>query len=118
MNDADRLSLRRVNLTIYQGETYKHTFRYRDEFNQVINLEGWSARLQVRSSPSSELILYTAAGHMTVDGIRGEVKLVIPATVTAGWTWRSGVYDSEIFFDTEVEKFVYGSVRVKPEITR
>ena len=109
-------------LKIPQGETYRHTFHYRDSVTgAIIDLTGYTARMQIRASVESATKLYdsTTLGDITVSGSFGDVLLEIPAAVTTAWTFRNAVYDLEIIDGSgKVTRLVQGTVIVSPEVTR
>ena len=115
----------KVNMYIPQGDTYGHSFLYRDEDDAdvVIVLNRYTARLQIREKVSSTSTLYEAttdeADGLTITGATGKVYLEIPAATTAAWTWTKGVYDLEIISEGgAVTKIARGNVKVLAEVTR
>lgn len=92
-------------LDLYLGETFQHTFQYKDEDGVPINLTNCTARMEVRSvlDPTNVyLILSTAVGNqrLAINGPTGEVTLTIPATDTVPEkiTWDEGNYDLRVVF--------------------
>lgn len=111
----------KLNLIIPQGATYQHTFTYTDADGNIVDLTGYTAKMQVRASIDALTTLYdsTTLSDFTVSGPIGQVTLVIPSATTTGWTWRYGVYDIEIVAgDGKVTRLVKGTVKVDPAVTR
>ena len=56
--------------------------------------------------------------NVTLDLARNRVILNIPHTVTAGFSWKAGVYDLELIdSDNLVYPLIFGSVTVEREVT-
>ena len=112
----------KVNITIKKGTTYEHVFIYVDENGVPIDITGYGARMQIRETVTSAAYVYQAlsGGDLNIGGVNGELGLSIPYSVTAAFSFTSGVYDIELITPTgKVVGFV-GVSRVKttPEITR
>jgi len=113
----------KVHMYIPQGTTYGHKFIYKQASDEsIINLTGYTARLQIREKVTSTDSLYEATtedGELTITGDEGEVYLEIPAATTTAWTWTKGVYDLEVISGTgKVLRIAEGNVKVSPEVTR
>lgn len=113
----------KVNLKINQGETYRHTMYLKDSQNQVVDITGHTARMQVRSRVDSADVLLELStdnsGIIISNPTLGEFKLYISATTTANINWVYGVYDLEMVSPNEdVTRLIEGSVNVIKEVTR
>lgn len=70
-----------------------------DAHTVVLNISGYSAKLMIRSTARSPVILDTItvaaspATGLTINGPAGQVTLHITAAQTLTYTWISGVYD-------------------------
>lgn len=118
------------NFTIEQGTTVDKQITWKDPNGNPINLTGFTARMQIRSSVSSPTILHeftTENGGITLGGATGVIHILASATVTAGWSWpanpsqvlASGVYDLELVSPTGVvTRLIEGTVTLDPEVTR
>lgn len=106
----------------WQGKTYEKPLIFRDRFGQEINLGGYSARMQVRASVDAANFLVnltTENGGIVIDAPQGEVLLFISASDTAGLIPGSFKYDLELVSASgRVYCPIYGSFKVKPEVTR
>lgn len=113
----------RQTLHMYQGATYQHRWRYLDEDDNVIDLTGYTVRLQVREGTDSDTALIDATtenGLIVTDTINGVIDLIVPAADTTVLDFDCGVFDLELVHpDTiTVSKLAYGNVKMTREITR
>lgn len=117
----------RKQLVIQQGATFMLSFTVWDEEGGACvprNLDGWTARMQVRSSyesPTPVLSLSTETGGIVLTPAEGRVSLFATATQTAAIAAPAAyVYDIEAQ-QTEtgrVDRWLEGVARVTPEVTR
>lgn len=109
-------------LAIDQGSTLLVPFTLKDETGSVLNLTGYSARMQMRTayaSPSPVLNLTSASGTILIDANLGKLTLSASADVTAALPARRYVYDIEIVSASGfVTRIVQGNAVVSPEVTR
>jgi hypothetical protein len=110
------------DLEIEQGATFSRLFRWKDSEGVLVDLTGYTARMQIRrkfSSATAEYSATTENGAIVLGGALGTIQLTISATDTAALTCVSGVYDLELV-DSEgvVTRFVQGNVTVSREVTR
>lgn len=87
-----------------------------------LDLTGYSARMQVRSSVGSDTVLLeltTEDGGIVIDALTGTIELRVDAVASAAITWTQGVYDLELV-DTDgfTTRLAQGSVNVDREVTR
>ena len=86
-----------------------------------VDLTGYSALLQIRSSVSSAVVLYEAStvlGNIVLGGSTGTITLTISAADTAAFSWTRGVYNLNMSLNGVVTRLVQGAVAVSPEVTR
>lgn len=92
------------------------------EYNQPVDLTGYTARMQIREKLDSTSILYeltTALGNIVLDNSAKSITLTIPASATAGFTFTSGVYSLELVASGgQVTQLVAGAVTLVKEVTR
>lgn len=110
------------NITIEQGATFTLSLVWRDSDNALIDLTGYTARMQVRKTHRSDTVLLnftTANGAITLGGAAGTIEVEGLATLTDDVDARTGVYDLELEDSTGfVTRLIEGSVVIKPEVTR
>lgn len=108
------------NLTVEQGSTFNLTLVYKDQRGYVIDLTGYTARMQMRATVGASttvLDLTTANGRIAIEGAAGKITLSIAAADTAGLS-GSGVYDLELVNGLIVQRVLEGSYTISPEVTR
>jgi hypothetical protein len=105
-----------------QGSRWQRTINYKTADGVVIDITGWTARMQIRKSVTSSTVLLeltTENDRIVIDGAAGEITLDLSATETASITWKSGVYDLELIPDAaSAFRFIQGEIEVSPEVTR
>lgn len=114
---ANQIQINSVNSLAYTQYTNGGVV----EYNQPINLADYSARMQIRETVDSSIILYeatTATGHITIDNTNKYIKLVIPANITQNFTFSAAVYSMELYTTTEVIPFINGNLTLVQEVTR
>ncbi len=91
------------------------------EYNVPIDLANTTARMQIREKVSSSVVideLTTANGKLVVDNSLKEIRIIVPATVTAGYNFTSAAYNLEIIQGSTVIPLLFGNVTLEREITR
>jgi hypothetical protein len=91
------------------------------EYNQPVDLAGYTARMQIREKVTSETVLEsltTSNGKILINNTSKTISMILSAASTEGYTWKSGVYSLEMEKDGVVVPFIYGSVVVEREVTR
>lgn len=110
------------NFTLEQGATFTREIVYRDSNNALINLTGYSARMQIRPYKDSGDILVnatTANGKLSVSGASGKITIVLSPTDTNTISFDEGVYDLEIEdADGAVTRLLEGRVTFSKQVTR
>jgi len=111
------------DITIEQGATFRLSLIWKDSAGALVDLTGYTARMQVRRRHSSEdppaLSLTSAAGDIVLGGTAGTIVVTAAATVTDDIDFKAGVYDLELEDSTGfVTRLVEGSVTITPEVTR
>lgn len=113
------------NLQISQGALFRKSFIWKAG-GKVVNLTGWTARSQIRSTFLSSTILCdmtTENGLIEIEGLKGKVTLNIPASTTETFTFNisGAVYDVELCNPNnanEIISFVGGLVKLSLQVTR
>lgn len=91
------------------------------EYNAPVDIAGYTARMQIREKLSSPVVLETLTtenGKIVLDNTKKTITLVLSATTTAGYIFKTGVYSLELEKDGIVVPLIYGTVSVEQEITR
>lgn len=116
------MSAATYDFEIEQGSTLIRPIVWKDSSGNPINLSGYSAKMQVRQSVSSDdvlLELSTANGKITLGTTNGTITLVLTATETAAIQWRSGRYDLELTSSgSVVTRLLQGVISISKEVTR
>lgn len=113
----------KLNLTIYQGSTFRRVIRLTDPNGDAIDLSGATARMQVRETIDDEDVLLELNednGRATItDAAGGEITLLVEADDTELLDFTTGVYDIEIeYADGSVDRVLYGKATLSKEVTR
>lgn len=121
----------RYDIEVDQGTTFRKTITWKDSSSALVNLTGYTARMQVRASFSASTTiasLTTSNGGITLGGTAGTIALYISASDTAAFSTASpsnfadafvGVYDLELVSASgDVTRLLRGDFIVNPEVTR
>ena len=110
------------NFTIEQGATFTRDFVYKDSNNVVVNLTGYSARMQIRPSKESSTILVEATsanGKLAITPAQGKISLQLSASETDLAGFDVAVYDLEIESTSGiVTRLIEGAVTISRQVTR
>lgn len=110
------------DLTIYVGATFTRRVVWKDSLGALVNLTGYTARMQIRASvrnPEVLVALTTENGGIALGAAAGTIDLLLTNTQTAAITARAGVYDLELIDSTGVvTRLLQGAVEISPEVTR
>jgi hypothetical protein len=108
-------------LTLDQGANFNLELLYKDANNAVINLNGYTAAMQIRKAYDASvkaLDLTTENGGIVITGNLGKIAISATATQTAAIPSGEYVYDVEITSGGVVSRILQGNVNVSPEVTR
>ena len=111
----------KYDITIEKGTTFIQEFVYKDSNSQIIDLTGYTARMQVRQSEPSSTTIFnlTDVDGITIAPLEGKLSVRIEAADTASISAITAVYDLEIeATDGTVTRLVEGKVAIKQEVTR
>jgi hypothetical protein len=112
------------NITCNQGATFSRTLTWRDAAKKAIDITGYTARMQVRSTADSAIVvieLTTDNGRIdtSTSPLLGQVSLSIAAVDTAALAPGLYVYDLELVSPAgDVNRIIEGNFVVKAEVTR
>lgn len=111
----------KYDITIEQGATFAMTLTWRDESNALINLTGYSARMQVRQSISAPqtLLSLTSGSGITLGGAAGTIAISATPAQTGAINSMTGVYDLELESGAGVvTRLLEGNVTISKNVTR
>ena len=100
-----------------QGQTLDKTFTWTVN-NGPVNVTGFDAAMQVRSSWDSGTVVLDASDFITLGGTLGTVRVNIPAGTIAAINPGRYQYDLELDNGGTVTTLLAGVFQVNPEITR
>jgi hypothetical protein len=120
------MSAAKRNLTIEKGAKYTKTFVWRDSAKSPIDISGLQARMQIRETLTSDAFaveLTTINGRIVLEagGETGRIDLILGATITDAITITSGVFDFELYNDSDpddVNRLIEGVVSIVSGVTR
>ena len=104
-----------------QGDTFDQLLTWRDENQDPVDLIGYTARMQLRTSfdaESASLELTTENDRIVLGGTNGEVQLVVDAETMAALDAGSYKYDLEMVQGATVRKLLKGKFKVLSEVTK
>lgn len=108
------------DFTIYQGATFSRVITWKDESETLVNLTGYTARMQIRQRIGGDTLiaLTTENSRIALGGTAGTITLNVSATDTAALT-MDGVYDLELVSAAGVvTRLLQGSVTLSKEVTK
>lgn len=112
----------RYDITVNQGSAFKLNVQALNSDKTVMDLTGYSARMQVRETSASTIVLMSAStldGGITINSPGGVVMINISAALTTAMTWNAGEWDLEIYTDAaNVIRLVKGYASLSQEVTR
>jgi flavoprotein len=98
-----------------QGATFEREIVLRDENNDVIPLAGYSASMQIRTSPASTAVTATVTSVIASDTITISLTAAQTAAIPA-WNYY---YDLELANGSGgVDRLIEGRFEVTAEVTR
>jgi hypothetical protein len=113
------------NFTIEQGATFLREFTWKDSSGSAINVTGGSASMEIRYGDYNGTVAITLSSPagtgsgITIGTTDGKIILSMSAATTSVLTSSSkGVYDMFITLGTKTDKFLEGTVTIKPRVTR
>lgn len=109
------------NIIADRGATFDRTITWKDANGALINLTGYTAKLQVRQTYTATVVdleLSTANSRIVLGGALGTIQLTAPYTVM-NFPADQYVYDLELTSPaTVVTRLVMGSFTLREEVTQ
>jgi hypothetical protein len=116
--DVDHVTLNDVNSAGFSAYTSGGSLVY----YSPVSLAGYTARMQIRSTPESAdppLVSLVSPTGIVIDDVAKTITIKIDATATAAYDFAQGVYDLEMVSSGGVvTQLLSGSVTVMNEVTR
>jgi hypothetical protein len=112
------------NMVADQGSTFSRTILWRDPAKKPILLRGYTARMQVRKTADSDVVileLTTENGGISLGASDGNIDLYITDEVMATIPEDKYIYDLELVAPNSelyVYKLIQGNFVVRAEVTR
>ena len=111
------------NTTIDQGADWFINFQYKQPNGTPVNITGYTAALQMRTSPLAKTAVLTltsaVGGGLTITGNSGTIAAHATAAQTDAITNGKYSYDLEITSGAGiVTRLVQGTIEVSPQTTR
>jgi hypothetical protein len=117
----------KYSFTVEQGTTYQFDIVYRDSTESIVDLSGYSAKMQIRPdfadfTDESYITLSSSldsdGSGLILDGVSGSITVLMSATKTTDFNFDEGLYDLEIYSGNVVTRLLEGKVKVRREVTR
>jgi len=109
------------NTVIDQGADWFLNVTWEDTNGNPINVTGYSAALQIRTSPLARtyvLSLSSPSNGITVDGVNGLFNIHATSTQTADIAPGRYAYDLEINSGSVITRLIQGTIEVSANTTR
>jgi hypothetical protein len=90
----------KYDFDVEQGSSYNLTFIYKNNAGTAINITDWCARILITTS-DNQTITYTSGNsnsdyQMSIDGVNGKITLMLPASTTNNFAFKTAKYDFEL----------------------
>lgn len=109
------------DITVEQGATFTLSATWKDSTGALVNLTGYSARMQIRETYESEDIILSftsTGGSIVLGGALGTIVVTGAATDTAKIPMTPAVYDLELENAGVVTRLLQGKATITQEVTR
>lgn len=116
-SDTNTITVNSVNALNYTTYTGSGVL----EYNQPVDLAGYTARMQIRTKLDSDAVVHeltTENSGIVVNNTTKTIELTIPASTTETFNFTTGVYSIELVNGSEVTPFANGSITLVKEVTR
>lgn len=108
------------NLKIKTGRYFRAAFTRKDSSGVVVDMTGYTARMQIRRKPGTAVIdtLSTANGKIVIGATEGTLDLILEDDETQAYTPGLYVYDIALVdADGRPHDWMEGEVEVVAEVT-
>lgn len=116
--DTNTLTFNHINASGYTAYTSGGIL----EYNQPVNLAGYTARMQIREKLTSDVViqeLTTTNGKIVLDNVQKTIQFSLTAAETAALSFNTAVYSLELVSSGgEVTQLLTGTLTLVKEVTR
>ena len=110
------------NITTTQRDTFSRVLTWTNNAKVPHNLTGYTAKMQVRSSAESDIVLLelsTTNGYIVLGGTAGTITLTVPAANMSIISAGQYEYDLELVSPNgQKTTIVEGNFKIKAQVTR
>ena len=105
---------------IEQGATFDYLLTLKDSSDVVIDLTGYTASMQIRKTERDSKVIkeLTESSGITITALSGTLRLIISATDTTSFNFKTGVYDLKIDSGSKVTRILEGNITLDKQVTR
>ena len=106
--------------SVRQGETFVRVITWKDANGDLVNLAGYTAKLQLRDPTAGTIVdEFTESTGLALGGAAGTITWTITATETAALPAGTLAYDLRLTSGASVVTYLlYGQVKVHARITQ
>lgn len=122
----------KYSFVIEQGSTFQLELQYKDSTGTAVSLVGYSGRMQIRPSVTSDTVYLSLSSSLQADGTginfsgsngstpptSGSIGIYISAVSSSALSFDQAVYDLEIVSGSVVTRLIEGQVKLSKEVTR
>jgi len=91
------------------------------EYNQPIDLNGYTAKMQIRQKLTSDTVLEelsTTNNRIVLDNVNKTITLILTPVITADLSFTRAVYSLQMEKNGTVTSLIYGDIVAEQEVTR
>jgi hypothetical protein len=126
------MSAGKYSFVIEQGATFTIQLAYKDNTGTPIDLTGYSGKMQIRPTVTSDTVYLTLSSSLSSDGsglnfsgsgglnppVSGTIGVIIAAETSNNLNFDQAVYDLEIYKQSTVTRLIEGQVKLSKQVTR
>jgi hypothetical protein len=126
------MSAGKYSFVIEQGASFTIQLDYKDNTGTPIDLSGYSGKMQIRPTVTSDTVYLTLSSSLSADGsglnfsgsgglnppASGTIGVIIAADTSNTLNFDQAVYDLEIYKQSTVTRLIEGQVKLSKQVTR